>query len=276
MRTMGVLVLALALASGGTAWGADAEGGRDHPLLTRMPGFAIDEYAEMDFDRMPFADRDGREVSVEGKRTTITYLLDPEKATKTPSEAQILQNHANAVAKLGGKTVFAKGNKLFLEVRKEGAVTWVAVRAFNQGESYTLDIAEGKRMEQEVTADAAALSKAIAETGKAAVYGIYFDTGAAVVKPESEPTLAEIARLLGSEKGLRLHVVGHTDSQGDLASNMRLSQARAAAVVKALAEGHGADKARLSPAGVGPLAPVATNRTEEGRALNRRVELVAQ
>jgi outer membrane protein OmpA-like peptidoglycan-associated protein len=95
-----------------------------------------------------------------------------------------------------------------------------------------------------------------------------------VLKPESGPALAEVAAVLKGAPSLRLYVVGHTDSAGQAASNGELSERRAAAAVKALVERHGVAVDRLTPKGVGPFAPVGSNRTEEGRAKNRRVELV--
>ena len=84
----------------------------------------------------------------------------------------------------------------------------------------------------------------------------------------------EIAKLLKANQALKLYVVGHTDITADLATNVKLSQARAQSVVNALVSQHGLAAARLIPYGAGPYAPVASNRTEEGRAKNRRVELV--
>jgi len=123
---------------------------------------------------------------------------------------------------------------------------------------------------------AKALSGAIAETGHVALHGIYFDTDSAVLKPESKAALNEIGKLLGQEPGLKLFVVGHTDNTGAFAHNMDLSKRRAAAVAVALAKAYGVAQDRLSAHGVGQLAPVAPNTTEEGRARNRRVELVRQ
>ena len=125
-----------------------------------------------------------------------------------------------------------------------------------------------------VTVDASAMSKAIAEAGHVALYGIYFDTNKADVKPESTAALKEIATLLQREPALTLLVVGHTDSTGDYAANLALSDRRAAAVIQALTTAHGVEAARLKPAGAGMMAPVASNQTEAGRAKNRRVELV--
>ncbi|MCL0072334.1 OmpA family protein [Thermodesulfovibrionales bacterium] len=114
----------------------------------------------------------------------------------------------------------------------------------------------------------------IAKVGHVAIYGIHFDFGKADVKPESDPVLKEIARLLQQNPNLKLHVVGHTDNVGDLTYNMKLSQGRADAVVKELVSKHGVDANRLKAHSVGPLSPMASNKTEEGRAKNQRVELV--
>jgi outer membrane protein OmpA-like peptidoglycan-associated protein len=127
-----------------------------------------------------------------------------------------------------------------------------------------------------VTVDAAAMSTAIKEGGKVAIYGILFDTNKADVKPESAPALKEIATLLQREPTLKLLVVGHTDSVGDYTANLVLSDKRAAAVIQELTATYGVAATRLRPAGAGMMSPVATNETEAGRAKNRRVELVRQ
>jgi OmpA-OmpF porin, OOP family len=140
-----------------------------------------------------------------------------------------------------------------------------------------LDLVETAPMESKmVTVDAGTMAKGIATTGHVALYGIYFDHDKSDVKPESAPTLAEIAKFLKAEPKLSLYVVGHTDNVGTYDYNMALSDRRAAAVVKELTSKHGIAAARLKPAGTGPLAPVAPNDTEDGRAKNRRVELVKQ
>lgn len=131
-------------------------------------------------------------------------------------------------------------------------------------------------MQQTIVADAASLRDGLKATGHVAVEGIYFDTGKSELKPESTPALAEVAKLLSADPSLKLWVVGHTDSVASVEGNMSLSRARAEAVVAALTTKHGIAPARLKGHGVGPLAPVATNQTEEGRAKNRRVEIVQQ
>jgi outer membrane protein OmpA-like peptidoglycan-associated protein len=118
------------------------------------------------------------------------------------------------------------------------------------------------------------LRAAIAETGRAAVHQIYFDTGSAEIRPESRPALEAIARLLRENPDLKVLLIGHTDNRGGLNYNMDLSHNRAVAVRDALVNEYGIDPLRLGAAGVGFLAPVASNATPEGRALNRRVELV--
>lgn len=127
-----------------------------------------------------------------------------------------------------------------------------------------------------VTVDAAAMAKDISSTGHVALYGLHFATDKTDLEPESQPMLQEIAALLKQDAALKLYVVGHTDNVGTFAYNVGLSERRAGAVVKELTVKHGIAAARLTPAGVGMLSPVAPNDGEAGRAKNRRVELVKQ
>lgn len=124
--------------------------------------------------------------------------------------------------------------------------------------------------------DAEAMAGALDATGRIAVEDIYFDFASAALLPESDAALGEIARLLADRPALTIYVVGHTDAIGTLEANLGLSHARARAVVEALETRFGVAPGRSAPAGVGPLAPVASNATEEGRAMNRRVEVVAR
>jgi outer membrane protein OmpA-like peptidoglycan-associated protein len=118
------------------------------------------------------------------------------------------------------------------------------------------------------------ITESIAEKGHIALYGIYFDFDSAALKPDSAASIKAIAAAMNNDAALKLYVVGHTDNQGTYEYNLDLSRRRAAAVVAALTSSHGIVQSRLLAAGVGPVAPVASNRSEEGRALNRRVELV--
>jgi outer membrane protein OmpA-like peptidoglycan-associated protein len=144
-----------------------------------------------------------------------------------------------------------------------------------QGAYAAVDIIEVRPMQQNmVVVKAAEMSKAITLTGRVALYGIFFDTDQATIKPESRAALHEIAKLLQQEPNLALHVVGHTDNIGTLAHNLDLSRRRADAVKVALTSEFGIAVGRLTSNGVACLAPLAANSTEEGRANNRRVELV--
>lgn len=147
----------------------------------------------------------------------------------------------------------------------------------NKGAYAALDIVDVGEMKQNmVTVSASEMSKSIASTGRVALYGILFDTGAASIKPESKPALDEIAKFLKSDPAIKLRVVGHTDNQGNLDGNIALSKRRADAVNAALASQYGIASQRLSAFGVADLAPLASNASEEGRAKNRRVELLPQ
>jgi outer membrane protein OmpA-like peptidoglycan-associated protein len=140
-----------------------------------------------------------------------------------------------------------------------------------------LDVVETKPMDSKmVTVDASAMAKDIAATGKVALYGLYFDTDKADLKPESAPSLAEIAKLLKGQPGLKVFIVGHTDNVGGYDYNTGLSQRRAKSVVDRLVQQYGIAADRLKPVGAGLIAPVASNDDEAGRAKNRRVEIVKE
>lgn len=140
-----------------------------------------------------------------------------------------------------------------------------------------IETVEPKAMEGgQVTIDANALQKGLAAEGKIALYGIYFDTGKADIKPESKPQLEQMAKLLEADKSLKVFIVGHTDNQGAVDANVTLSQRRADAIVQALVKDYKVDPKRLVAKGVANFAPVASNDAEAGRAKNRRVELVRQ
>ena len=251
----------------------DAKGCKDPVLLSRFPGFRIQRCTLNDFGAHTFIDA-RKETKVEGRYTEIMYAKNEE--TKAPSPLQVLRNFENAIMKIGGKvTDNSENGQLYLKVAKDSAEIWVHVD-MNIGEQYLLRIVEKGTMKQEIEADAAALGAGIKADGRIAVYGIQFDTGKSDIKPASEPTLVEIAKMLKAQPVLKLHVVGHTDNVAGLDLNMKLSKARAEAVVQALTARHGIAAGRLIPHGVGPVSPVASNDAEPGRAKNRRVELVKQ
>jgi OmpA-OmpF porin, OOP family len=253
----------------------DQSGSKDPALFSRMPGFYISTYEELEFDRYEFPVNPDGTVAVEGRRYYLDYYA--KEGVKIPSGLQVTRNYANAAKTVGGKTMYAYEDGgtqyVILKVVNEDAEAWAHVSAADNG-MYQVRIIEKKLMKQEVTANADMLAGSLHEKGKAEVYGIYFDTGKSEIKPDSAPAIAEIVKLLRADPALKIFVVGHTDYLGAFDYNVKLSRERAAAVVEALVKKHGIAASRLASFGAGPTAPVASNDSDLGRARNRRVELV--
>jgi outer membrane protein OmpA-like peptidoglycan-associated protein len=265
----------LLLATGVAAQQPDFKGCKDHPLFpTRMPEYRIADCKVEDFGVYEFFAMKGPKTPVEGKFTFITYSFTGERANE-PSGLAVVRNYENAIRKVGG-TILQSDPQRWVngKIVKDGQEAWVQAEKGN-GKIW-LRIVEKKEMEQTIVADAAAFGNDIRATGHAAVYGINFDTGKSTIKPESTQAIGEIAKLLEADPGLKIHVVGHTDNVGGVDSNIKLSQDRAEAVLQALVRDHGIAPGRLRSYGCGQFAPVASNDSEEGRAKNRRVELVKQ
>jgi outer membrane protein OmpA-like peptidoglycan-associated protein len=278
----------------------DARGSSDHPVLSRYPGSHIQSYDQVDFDQYRLAlgvenNAPGNVQPIEGKVTKINYVNPSGR-----SAFEIYTNYADALRAAGyeilwtcaadacGRAMNWQGfnglwasgrigdiRHLVARGRVDDRTVTVAMAVSTNGA--TVHVIEAKAMDEGlVTASAAELAAGIDRDGHISVYNIYFDTGRAEVKPESKAALDEVARLLKERATLRLMVVGHTDSTGGLDMNMKLSAARAAAVVSALTRTYGIAAPRLAAHGAGPLAPVASNRTDDGKARNRRVDLVEQ
>lgn len=304
---IGLVVMGVALAGGPSALAqnADIKGAQDYPGIGRFAGSVITGYQVKNFDAMrlqaaPFANRkpvDARRL--EGKITRIAW--------RAPAGAAILEVARNFETQLE-KAGFAKlmacesdacGGIPFVESVDALPIPQMWIDAFNyryyaahkqdggreiyasvlasknnDNTTVQLVVAEIGAIENKMV-DAAQMAKGLGEKGHIALYGIYFDTDKATLKPESKATLDEMSKLLGSQPGLRVFIVGHTDSQGGYEHNMTLSRQRAESVIAALVTNYRIDRSRLYPAGVGYLAPIGSNATEAGRALNRRVELVA-
>lgn len=245
----------------------DAAGCKDHPLFTRMPGFYLDDCRSKDFDQHKFYTADEKEVAVEGKLTWISYVAN--KGVTPPSEIQILRNFANAIQKIGGSVQLQTRYNINLNLIKDGAETWVLVKT-SSGDSYSLTIVEKKAMTQDITASV--MLDALNKQGFMALY-INFDTNKATIKPDSKSIIDQMVVLLRDNPNLKVSVEGHTDNTGTPQRNKTLSQERAQSVVNTLTAA-GIDKKRLGAVGWGQDKPVADNRTEEGKAKNRRVEIV--
>ena len=152
----------------------------------------------------------------------------------------------------------------------------VVVLIADRRDLYAVDVVATAAMEQNTVAlSLDAVRSEMESKGRVAVYGILFDTGSASLRADSEDALKVIAEYLSENPDRSFYVVGHTDDQGSISSNIQLSQARAESTVKAIAERVSGAEARLTAHGVGPLSPVSTNAQEDGRQLNRRVELVS-
>jgi OmpA-OmpF porin, OOP family len=282
-----VLILALCcLPAAGLAANkkmADTKGFKDPTMFTRLPNYYLpvaSSFKESPFDAYEFPVSQGGKIvkqRIEGHTVKYEYAFDA-SAGAPPSPLQIIRNYQAAGAKVGMEMLseaLGAGCRTTLRLLKDGRETWTEVRAAN-GATYYLTIVEREAMKQDVMASAEALSNGLKQNGHVEVPGIFFDFNKSDLTPESGPALQEIAKLLTAEASVKVWVVGHTDYIGSADLNAALSNARAAAVVKALVQDHGLDAQRLSSYGVGPYAPIATNATEEGRAKNRRVELVAK
>lgn len=313
-RSMLLLGLLLAAATF-TSHAEDVKGSKDHPLLSRFSGATIEGYKQSDYDEAelpnaPIATKEGAKLmTVEGRVTRIGYRIDA-----SHSLLEISRNYEQALAAGKFQTVYSCkgqdcGSEFSAVVVNSGRVMPVmfpatfndkqravlAKRSGPDGDTWAFlflmddtdsnkanyvyeEIVEPKPMAtgQVKVLDAKNMQDALNSEGKVALYGIYFDTDKADVKPESKAELAEMAKLLNGNAKLKVYIVGHTDNQGQFAHNLELSQHRADAVAKALAADYKVPAARMTAKSVASLAPVASNADEAGRARNRRVELVVQ
>jgi outer membrane protein OmpA-like peptidoglycan-associated protein len=241
----------------------DVEGSKDHPMFNRLSGFYITDYKEDDFGSYTFYDENENEVTIEGKKTFIKYESENEVG-----QLKILRNFSNAIKKIGGKAFEQAGNRVYMNIKQGNKETWAEVYAGDY--DYDLTIVEKGEVEQEITANA--ILKELNETGKAILY-INFDSGKSTIKKESMPVVDQIIEMMQQAPEIKISVEGHTDSDGNNDANLKLSEARAKSVVDAIVKG-GIDKSRLSSEGYGEEKPIADNSTPEGKAKNRRVELI--
>ncbi|OQA30662.1 MAG: Outer membrane porin F precursor [Acidobacteria bacterium ADurb.Bin340] len=273
---MGFVALVLAAGTPGLARCQDEEGCKDHPIVTRMPQFRIASCETKEFEAFEFkvgldaTTGDNKVKVVEGRYTQIVYALN-EGAQASP--LQVFRNHEQAFQKLRARVykVWQAGssyNYLTAVVSQNGKETWVMLEPSD--DEYKLNIVELQTMAQQVTANA--LLKDLNEKGSVSLY-INFDSGKSVLKEDGVAVVAEIEQALKQQADLKISIEGHTDNTGTPVGNRKLSGERAAAVVAAL-KARGIEPGRLASAGRGQDKPIADNGTEEGRAKNRRVEIV--
>jgi len=247
---------------------ADAEGCKDHPLFSRMPNFYIEGCEVNDFDSYEFYLGEEKIVSVEGAKTYLNFSI--RDGSPVPSELQILRNHSNAAQKIGGQVVFQDPFNVHLKIVRGASEFWVHVRACDGGDCYQITSIEKKSMVQQITANV--ILDALNSQGFIAL-DIRFDTNQATIKPESKPMVDQIVAALRDNPSLNVSIEGHTDNTGTSQGNKVLSLQRAEAVVTVLVQA-GIASGRLHAVGWGQEKPITDNRSEDGRAKNRRVEVV--
>jgi outer membrane protein OmpA-like peptidoglycan-associated protein len=233
----------------------------ERPWLAPVPG-AIPDKRELDMTPL----------DVTNPKTGPTYLKPPivrlsYQLPRTLAEVGIRNMFIRALTKAGWDvlTPGTDGGVLVAHYTRSGRDLWVKVSAVSG--YYKVEMADVSAQEAW-----AKLQQALDKDGHVAVYGIYFDTGSPQLKPESEPVLQQVLALLEKSSSLKLEIQGHTDNTGKSDANQTLSEARAQSVVAWLVQ-HGIYQARLTSRGYAEKKPVADNKTPEGRALNRRVEL---
>jgi OmpA-OmpF porin, OOP family len=257
----------------------DLEGCKDSKLLSRLPGCFIEACENKEFDQAvirtgPPKEPNDAVKTLEGAVEILRY-----QCSGKTSPLQVVRNSAAAMQKAQYQIVHnGKDENEFLSVTGRKGDQWIMLSSSPGGDNnsitfYMFTAVAVKEMKQEMEATAEAIANELQSSGRMALYGITFATNSAAIAPESDKVLNEIAGLLKNQPEWKITVEGHTDNVGAKAANQTLSQRRAEAVVTWLA-GHGVDRTRLNAAGLGDTKPVQDNATEEGRAKNRRVELV--
>ena len=265
-----IISLSLLLLSISSVIAQDAEGCKDHPLFNRMPNYNIRECAA-NYGVTDLVMTDGSTKTIEGYKTTVTYDFNTEGGKQAYSFFQAVKNYENALTKYSVKRIYLASQYATLFCKSGGKSIWIGIEsASDVAESYTLIIMEIEEMKQDI--QASAMLDALNKDGYIAL-DILFDTGKSTIKAESLSIVDQIYELLNNNSALKVSVEGHTDNVGDAASNKKLSSDRAKSVMNALTA-KGIIATRLSFVGWGQEKPVGDNRTDVGKAQNRRVEIV--
>jgi OOP family OmpA-OmpF porin len=283
MKKLFLLISAIVFSCSAIAQATDAEGCKDHALFTRLSNHYIESCTSNYNAVTAQIGASNKTKSVEGNVTTINYVFNTESGAKMPSPLQIIKNFENAIVSKGGKKIYqgvddVDGGPLgaTFNMSANGTDYWVLVRKMYEpltnGEvgSFNLVVIEMEGMKQEI--EASEMFKEISKSGHIALY-VNFETGKADIKPESQKVIEQLAQMLKENAGLKVSIEGHTDNAGNAAANQTLSENRAKAVMNAVIA-KGIDKSRLVAKGSGQTKPIADNGTEDGKAKNRRVEIV--
>lgn len=250
--------------------------GSEPTYINRMPGYYISECKNSEYNEYGFIYYVNGKANVlkkGGKYYEIWYRKDPSESRKF-SSAQIVQNYVNAILKIKGK-VLNEDKKTVMTASINGKEVYLEVSFSNSSDagSYWIKVIEVEQMQQDIIVN---MDEAIEKDGKIALYGILFDVGKSDIKPESAEALQQVTDYLNANPAVKIIVVGHTDNTGTYAGNITLSKARAESVKNYLINTGKIAGTRLMSEGAGQFCPVTTNTTEEGRKLNRRVEIVKQ
>jgi outer membrane protein OmpA-like peptidoglycan-associated protein len=257
----------------GTLYSQDTEGCRDHAMFNRLPNYNITE-CSVNFDQVQIMMADGNEIPVEGKKTFI-YYTPKEENQQPPSFYQIVKNYENAISKYGGKKIFYNSDRATLKLKSEKGDVWLSLNNFESTNGlgyYDITIVELEEMKQEIQAKD--ILEALNNDGRIALY-INFETGKSSISAESQKIIDNIVTMLKDNPTLKISIEGHTDNRGNAASNKTLSENRAKAVMNAVIS-KGIPASRLGSKGWGQEKPVADNASDEGKAKNRRVEIVKE
>jgi outer membrane protein OmpA-like peptidoglycan-associated protein len=248
-----------------------APSGADYRLLGHMPGYAADTPTKRNFDKADFTVQNGDDtstVTVEGALYDVNYSSGPGAPA---SDLAIQQNYRDALNTLGAQFLFTDGRDTTARLEDAGKTIWIKV--YSQETGIEVTAVEEKAFAASITPPTAdALKTALDKDGRIALY-VNFDFNKATLKPDAKPVIDQVVALMKSNPALKLEIDGYTDNVGVHDYNVKLSQDRAAAVVAALKTA-GVDASRLTSNGFGPDKPIADEATAEGRAKNRRVELV--
>jgi Outer membrane protein and related peptidoglycan-associated (lipo)proteins len=244
-------------------------------LFTPFDGFFVTDYCKYaEFASYEFMmDRGAGSIKKEGTYREI-WLRKKEDNLRNVSGLQILQNHVNAIKAIGGEVIAESDGSVF-KTTYRGKEVWIYVNANTNSlnlDNYGIFSIEVNPMKQEVSA--LDIKGRMDSQGKISLYGIFFDTGKSTIRPESEKAIRTLAEYLQQHPEVNVYIVGHTDNDGDFAMNQKLSKNRSEAVKNQLTSTYKISATRMITEGVGPVCPVTANDTEEGKALNRRVEIV--
>ncbi len=289
---------------------SDIKGGEDYPLVSRFKGSILEWYQVRNFDRyfmLSLKDNKISNYEINGKITRIQYSVGKEhtvteiyksyenslkekgfetlitlndKNCGVNLQEQVYNDEFNGLNKLPGEALNPGDDEFtYLGAKKkiEGKNIYIVVyTAFERGDLVvTFDAIEVQAMEEGLVT-VKALNEKILANGYIAIYDIHFDTGKSEIKPESAEALKNIAEYFKTHRNKKYFIVGHTDNVGDFTSNMTLSEKRAKSVVNELVTKYSVKADQLKAYGVASLSPITSNLKDEGKAKNRRVEIVKQ